>query len=149
PGFIVASIKQNNNHIFDVLEYILPQKSFGHDEIRNEIDKRLSWNSEINNQVLSIKITNPFAQNIFGNVSIIGPVETWGMSEINPISLMEVSDWKQSFEVEANGTQTLTFKLSNNSNLKKEDIAAWLVAKLSYFGYTDYKSVLGKLEIIN
>lgn len=149
PGFVIASIKQNNDHIFDVLEYILPQKRFGHDEIKDENNKRLSWTSEINNQVLSIKITNPFAQNIFGDISIIGPVETWGMTEINPISLMKVTDWKQSFEVEANSTQTLTFKLSNNSNLKKEDIAAWLVAKLSYFGYTDYKSVLGNLEIIN
>lgn len=147
PGFVVATIEHKGDQIFDVLEYILPPKSFGHKELND--GQRLSWNSEINNNTLSININNPFAQTISGNVSIIGPVETWGMQDVNPIELMDVSDWKQSFEVKANGLQTLTFKLSGSSKLKKEDITAWLVAKLTYYGYIDYKSVLGNLEIIN
>lgn len=147
PGFVVATIEHKGDQIFDVLEYILPPKSFGHNELND--GQRLSWNSEINDNTLSINISNPFAQAISGNISIIGPVETWGMQDVNPIELMDVSDWKQSFDIEANGLQTLTFKLSRNSTLKDEDIAAWLVAKLTYFGYIDYKSVLGNLEIIN
>ena len=82
PGFVIASIEHNGDQIFDVLEYILPQKSFGHAEIKNDNDKRLSWTSEINDHVLSIKITNPFAQNIFGNVSIIDP----GVPPVSDIS---------------------------------------------------------------
>ncbi len=147
PGFVIASTKSGGDQLFDVLGYKLPEKTFGHNKTELKCDQCLSWSSEIVGNELVISIENPFAQEIFGDVSIIGPVETWGMPGINPAGLMDVPAWKQDFEVKANATQKLTFKLKYGDALEKEDISEWLAAKLCYFGYTDYKSVLGELEI--
>ncbi len=147
PGFVVASTDFQGNKLFDVLEYNLPEKTFGHNNTELKPEQKLDWASEIKDDELVITITNPFAQEIFGNVSIIGPVETWGMPEVNPIQLINVEDWQQDFSVKANAIQELIFRLNDGNILPKEDVAEWLVAKLTYFGYTDYKPVLGKLEM--
>ncbi len=147
PGFVVASTDFQGNKLFDVLEYNLPEKTFGHNKTELKPEQKLDWASEIKDDELVITITNPFAQEIFGNISIIGPVETWGMPEVNPIQLINVEDWQQDFSVKANAIQKLIFRLNDGNILPKEDVAEWLVAKLTYFGYTDYKPVLGKLEM--
>ena len=146
PGFVVATTELDGNQIFDVKEYILPEKTFGHNEHKLREGQKLSWTSERNGNELIISLENPFAQEVCGNVSLIGPVETWGMSEVNPACLMEVANWRQDFVMEANSTQKLHFVLNNGNALSQDDVAAWLAAKLTYFGYTDYKPVMGNLE---
>ena len=147
PGFIVATIEQKESIVYDVLGYNLPEKQFGHDFNKDTEIARLDWKINELDGKIELIITNPFAQSIKGNVSLIGPVETWGIKEVNPISLMGVAPWRQSFEVPAFGKDTLFFELSptNNKSIKKSEI--WLVAKLAYYGYVDYKPVIGDLMI--
>jgi hypothetical protein len=146
-GFVVATTELDGNQLFDLKEYILPEKTFGHDKQEPGEGQKLSWTSELNGNDLTVALKNPFAQEIYGNVTLIGPVETWGMPEVNPASLMEVSNWQQDFEMEPNSTKKLQFVLKKENTLSSEDVAAWLVAKLTYFGYTEYKPVMGNLEI--
>ncbi|RLD36742.1 MAG: hypothetical protein DRI73_00095 [Bacteroidetes bacterium] len=147
PGFIIATIEHDGNAIYDVLEYNMPEKQFGHNSNKDAEVPGLNWNINEKNGKLNITISNPFAQAVKGNLSIIGPVETWGLQAVNPTSLLSVSPWKQFFEVPPLGTKTLSFELNSNieRSINKNEI--WLVAKLSYFGYVDYKPAIGELVI--
>ncbi len=147
PGFIVATIEHGETTIYDVLEYNLPEKQFGRDFNKSEEVAKLDWVISEADGKMELTITNPFAQPVKGTVSMIGPVETWGMQEVNPISLLGVSPWKQAFEVPAFGTKTIHYKVTPDSgrNMKKGEI--WLVAKLAYFGYVEYKPAIGDLVI--
>ena len=144
PGFIRASIVQDSTILFDVLPFRLPQKRFGHeDDIRT--GTRINWKVTHQNKRVAVTLVNPFAQDIDGEVSLIGPVETWGNGPYNPVGLIAVNPWKQAFHLPARETKTLYFDIKpvNGEN----DNAFWLAAKLSYFGYLDYKPAGGKLLI--
>ncbi len=147
PGFIVATIEHDGKKIYDVLEYNLPEKSFGHNSLKDISVPGLKWKINENKGKIEMVISNPFAQSVKGSISIIGPVETWGMEVVNPACLTDVYPWKQIFEVPALGTRKLYFKVTSEKgkSLKKNEI--WLVAKLAYYGYLDYKPVMGDLVI--
>lgn len=149
PGFIIASLTYENNEVYDVMGYNLPEKKFGHDIDKMAITTKLNWQVIEKDGNIELTVSNPFAQPVVGYASIIGPVETWGLKEVNPISISRTSPWKQTFEVPALSSKTINYKVepSMDKPLKKGDI--WLVAKLAYFGYVEYKSVVGELEIID
>lgn len=147
PGFIIATIEHGGTSIYDVMEYNMPEKRFGHNFSKNQEVAGLSWDIHENDGEIEMIISNPFTQSVKGSIAIIGPVETWGLEEVNPACLTDVSPWKQVFEVPALGTKKLIFKVhsDNGEELKENEI--WLVAKLAYFGYVDYKPVMGELVI--
>lgn len=147
PGFVVAATELNGSEVFDVMEYILPEKKFGHNRKELIEGQKIKWIADVNGDEIIISLENPFAQEVYGSVSLIGPAETWGMQEVNPASLMNVSNWQQDFEVKPNSSQKLHFVMKKGNALPPDEVKAWLVAKLTYFGYTDYKTVMGDLEI--
>jgi len=55
--------------------------------------------------------------------------------------------WEKAFHIPANGEQTLKFSWIANDLLPQDERAFWVVAKLSYFGYLDYKVAVGNLAI--
>lgn len=146
-GFIVASLEHQDITVYDVLEYNLPEKKFGHSTNKNATFTKLNWDIEEKDDEIELTITNPFAQAVMGDVSLIGPVETWGMKKVNMVSLNEVSPWKKAFEVPGRSTQIIHFKINSDTDTTLKKGEMWLVAKLSYFGYLDYKAVVGELEI--
>ena len=144
PGFIRATIVQDSTTLFDVMPFRLPEKKFGHaDNIH--AGTRIKWKVTHQNNQVAVTLSNPFSQAIDGEVSLIGPVETWGDCKDNPVGLVSVNPWKQAFHLPARETKTLYFDIKpvNGEN----DSAFWLAAKLSYFGYLDYKPAVGKLII--
>jgi hypothetical protein len=149
PGFIKASIEYEEDNVFDVLEYNMPEKLFGHLSNGNTAKLGLEWEIIREDDNVEVIIKNPFAQKISGNISIIGPVESWGTNHSNPIGLNSITPWRQNFDISANGSASLKFNLLNESKLSDDDLSTWLVAKLSYYGYVDYKKVIGDLEIVD
>ena len=147
PGFIRASIVHNGQEIFDVLEYGLPAKKFGHADADADKSHRLQWSVEQVGEKVLVHIQNPFSQTIDGEVTLIGPAETWGLVEVNPVALARFEPWRQAFSIVGKGEVTLAFDLYRNEKVPKEDAACWAVAKLSYFGYVDYKEAIGALHI--
>ena len=145
PGFIRATIHVNGRRYFDVLEVNLPEKAFGHAAETAPKGLRLDWQVEHNGDSILVHLTNPFDQPVDGTVTLIGPAESWGLAPFNPAALLAVSPWRQTFCVPARGRQTLVFRLVWGDLLPRTDVSTWLVAKLAYFGYLDYKQALGRL----
>jgi alpha-mannosidase len=137
PGFITASIEQNGQRVYDVCEFGVPAKGLA----------ELEWRTEQKKDRVVISIKNPFGQMLEGQVALIGPVESWGLDLVNPIALNEVSPWRQDFAVPAKGEVTLEFAVRANGSMPSADVTQWLVAKLSCYGYVDYKAAWGDLEI--
>lgn len=146
-GFVRAAIEYDNRTIFDILPFGLPEKSFGHAAAEQSAGTRPDWQVRQEGDRVIVEIRNPFSQVIDGEVALIGPVETWGLAAGNSYSLVNPSSWRRSFHVAAKGEQTLSFKLSPNGLLSPDETIFWAVAKLSYFGYVDYKAAVGDLEI--
>ncbi len=144
PGFIRATIDHDGMKLFDVLEFRLPHKKFGHADKAKE-GTRIKWSVKYSDGYVTVDLTNPFAQTIDGNVTFAGPVETWGGLETNPIRMVSVEPWRQPFSLDAGETKTLRFKVDHFPG--KEDNSFWLVAKLSYFGYLEYKPAVGDIGI--
>jgi hypothetical protein len=130
--------------LFDVLEFRLPDKKFGHADKARE-GTRIKWNVEYKDGYVDIELSNPFSQTIDGNLTLAGPVETWGSCDSNPIGMISVEPWMQSFSLEAGETKMLRFKVDHLQD--DVDNSFWLVAKLSYFGYLEYKPAAGDIEI--
>ncbi|NOZ56207.1 MAG: hypothetical protein GXO73_05355 [Calditrichaeota bacterium] len=145
PGFIRATIDVNGRRYFDVLEVNLPEKAFGHAAETAPKGVRLTWQVEHSGDSILVNLTNPFDQPVDGAVTLIGPAESWGLAPFNPAALLEVSPWHQDFHLPARGRQTLVFRLVWGNLLPRKEINTWLVAKLTYFGYVDYKQALGRL----
>ncbi len=59
--------------------------------------------------------------------------------------MVSVEPWRQPFSLDAGETKTLRFKVDHFPG--KEDNSFWLVAKLSYFGYLEYKPAVGDIGI--
>ena len=137
PGFIIASLEQNGQRLYDICEFGLPEKSLAN----------IQWRAEKQGNDVVVIINNPFSQSIEGQVSLIGPVESWGMPWINPIGLTEVTPWQRYFSVPAKGESRLKFSLQAIHSFAQEEVTQWLVARLSCFGYVDYKAAWGDLEI--
>ena len=145
PGFIKASIVHEKMTIFDVLEFRLPPKRFGHAENEMPESNRIAWTVSEKDGKVTVMLTNPFAQPVDGMVTMIGPVESWKDCRTNPLGLWKVSPWQQPFTLPAKGTTELHFDIKKPASMGEK--AIWLVAKLSYFGYLDYKPAVGELEI--
>ena len=145
PGFIRATIEVNGRRYFDVLEVNLPEKAFGHAAETAPKGVRLSWQVRQRGDSILVDLTNPFDQPVDGAVTLIGPAESWGLPAFNPAALLEVSPWRGAFHLPARGHSTLVFRLNWGDRLPREDISTWLVAKLTYFGYVDYRQALGRL----
>jgi hypothetical protein len=144
PGFIRATIDHDGMKLFDVLEFRLPPKKFGHADKSKE-GTRIKWNVVYTDGYVDVELSNPFSQTIDGNVTLAGPVETWGSCYVNPIRLISVEPWMQPFSLEAGETKMLRFKVEHLQD--KVDNSFWLVAKLSYFGYLEYKPAVGDIGI--
>ena len=144
PGFIKATIDHDGMELFDVLEFRLPHKKFGHADKAKE-GTRIKWDVNYSDGWVSVELSNPFSQKIDGNVTLIGPVETWGSCTTNPVRMISVEPWMQHFALDAGETKTLRFKVEHLTG--KKDNSFWLVAKLSYFGYLEYKPAVGDIEI--
>ncbi len=146
-GFIRASIDYDHVQLFDVLEFRLPEKEFGHAEIREPGVKRIDWQVKHEQDQVIIDLSNPFSQSVDGSIALIGPVETWGDCPENPVGLIDVKPWKRNFHLPAKGNLKLSFDIHNLPGRSDDDF--WLVAKLSYFGYLDYKQAVGSLGIVD
>ena len=146
-GFIRASIEHAGQTIFDVLEFGLPEKAKEQAAIRQGKSTGLEWAVEQNQDKILVRIHNPYAQAVTGKVSLISPVETWGLPKVNPIALTEFLPWRQDFTIPAKGNSVIEFSCVANGVLPSTDLKQWAVAKLTYFGYVDYKVALGDLEI--
>jgi hypothetical protein len=149
PGFIKASIEYEGNNVFDVLGYNMAEKQYGHLANGNSGNLGLEWEISREGKTVEIIIRNPFAQKISGDISMIGPVESWGADNSNPIGLNSVTPWRQRFNINANSSESLKFDIKSEGKISDTDISTWLVAKLSYYGYVDYKKVVGDLEIVD
>ncbi len=147
PGFIRAFIDHDSTTLFDVLEFRLPEKKFGHAENHGKKVKGIEWTVSHDQNRVVVELSNSFPQPVDGNVALIGPAETWGDCEANTAGLVKVSPWKMAFHLSANSKQKLYFDI--NYLPGRQDDAFWLVAKLSYYGYLDYKTAVGSLDIVN
>jgi hypothetical protein len=145
PGFIRASIEYDSMTLFDVLEFRMPEKQFGHAENREAESTRISWTVSHDQNRVVVDLNNPFTQSVDGDLTLIGPVETWGNCATNTSGLLQVSPWRKAFHVPAGGSEKLYFDIEPLPG--QTDSNFWLVAKLSYFGYLDYKPAAGSLEI--
>ncbi len=145
PGFIRAFIEYDSVTLFDVLEFRLPEKHFGHAEVRELEAERIGWKVYHEADSVVVELKNPFPQPVDGQVALIGPVETWGDCAENMIGLVETLPWRKAFHLPAGGSGRLIFKIEHLPGLRDDDF--WLVAKLSYFGYLDYKAAVGSLKI--
>jgi len=146
-GFIRASIEHDGQTIFDVLEIGLPEKAKEQAAIREGKGAGLEWAVEQKRDKILVRIHNPYAQSVAGKVTLISPVETWGLPKANPIALTEFLPWQQAFTIPAKGNSVLEFSSVAYGVLPAADLKQWVVAKLTYFGYVDYKVALGDLEI--
>ncbi len=144
PGFIRATLLQDSTELFDVMPFRLPEKKFGHAD-HPHTGTRIQWKVIHQNDQVVVTLVNPFSQAIDGEVSLVGPVETWGDCKYNPVGLVAAHPWKQAFHLPARETKTLYFDIKPVNG--ESDSAFWLAAKLSYFGYLDYKPAVGKLII--
>ncbi len=144
PGFIRANIDYDGMKLFDVLEFRLPRKKFGHADNEKE-GTRIKWDVNYQDGLVKVELTNPFSQAVDGMVTLAGSVETWGGCSTNPIGMITVEPWRQHFHLDAGETGTVTFKVENLPG--KDEDSFWLIAKLSYFGYLEYKPALGDVEI--
>lgn len=146
-GFVRASIEHGGQTIFDVLEFGLPEKAKEQAAIRQGQGTGLEWAIEQKQDKILVRIHNPYAQAVTGEVTLISPVETWGLLKVNPIALTEFLPWRQGFTIPANGNSALEFSSVAHGVLRSADVKEWAVAKLTYFGYVDYRVALGDLEI--
>ena len=147
PGFIRATIVQDSVTLFDVAEFRLPRKQFGHADHPGPDNTRIRWSVTSDSTRVTVTLSNPFAQKIDGEVALAGPVETWGDCPGNPAGLLQVSPWKQAFNLPPGGSRTLNFNISHKRG--KKDNAYWLAARLSYYGYLAYKPAVGNLKIMD
>lgn len=145
PGFIRAFIEHDGIELFDALEFRLPGKQFGHAENPDRDEMRIRWTVSRDQDRVVVNLSNPFLQPVDGEVAMIGPVETWGDCTENTFGLSRVTPWKKAFHILAGGKKTLYFDIQSLPG--RADSALWLAAKLSYFGYLDYKPAAGSLEI--
>jgi hypothetical protein len=76
-------------------------------------------------------------------MALAGPAETWGDCPSNTTALVTVSPWRRPFHLEPNETKTLTFEIKSLPG--KTDHHFWLAARLSWYGYLEYKPAIGKL----
>ena len=148
PGFIRASIQHANQTVFDVIEYGLPEKTFGHEEKAGKKEERLEWQVQRTGNEILVVLHNPFSQTIDGKITMISPVEAWGLSDVNTIALADITPWEKVFSLPAKGKRTLKFTFKGKDIIPDKDTSQWVVAKLSYFGYVDYKKAMGNLEIV-
>ena len=80
---------------------------------------------------------------------MIGPMETWGMKDVNSVSYCEIAPARIAFDLDAGMSETYCFDIVSYGNIPSEYENFWIVAKLSYFGYTDYKAAVGNLDMID
>jgi len=147
PGFIQATLEHDGQTIFDVLEFGLPPKVADQSAIRQGRGTGLEWSVTQQGQKVRVSLRNPYSQTITGKVTLISPVETWGLGLVNPIALAELEPWQQPFTLAAKGNQVLEFTILPNQVLSPTELKIWAVAKLTCFGYVDYKVAIGDLEI--
>lgn len=148
-GFIRASIEYDGDEIFDVKEYDMLDKKFGLDMSVPVDEPRLTWDVSREGNSLNVTVSNPFNQRITGEVSMIGPMETWGMKDVNSVSYCEIAPARIAFDLDAGMSETYCFDIVSYGNIPSEYENFWIVAKLSYFGYTDYKAAVGNLDMID
>ncbi len=144
PGFIRADITWEGKRYFDVLPYRLPAKKFGHADNPGDGQSRLRWNVTGDSSRVTVTLTNPLAQAVDGEVALAGPAETWGDCPSNTMALVAVVPWRQPFHLEPNETKTLTFEIKPLPG--KTDRHFWLAARLSWYGYLEYKPAVGKFK---
>ncbi len=147
PGFVKASIEQEGQILYDVLELNLPVKTFGHAAKNATPGIKLEWKVTQDNDDITITLRNPFNQTVSGEITLIAPSESWGMALVNPICHTEFTPWQHSFSLPSGGKADYSFKLLRQEDLSAEEITTWAVAKLSYLGYAEYIEVFGRLAI--
>jgi len=147
PGFIKASIEQEGQTLYDILELNLPAKAYGHAAKNSSPGIKLEWQVVQEKDALTITLKNPFNQTISGQITLIAPCESWGMSLVNPICHSEFSPWQHSFSLPSGERAAFSFKLQRGHDLAAEKITTWAVAKLTYLGYVEYIEAMGSLAI--
>ncbi|NLP11310.1 hypothetical protein GX408_13020 [bacterium] len=148
PGFIKASIEQEGQVLYDILELNLPAKAFGHAGKNSSPGIKLEWQVTQGKDNLTITLKNTFNQTVSGEITLIAPCESWGMALVNPICHTELSPWQRSFSLPSGEKASFSFKLQREHGLAAEEITTWAVAKLTYLGYVEYIEAMGSLAII-
>ena len=146
PGFIRADIMWEGRQYYDVLPFRLPAKRFGHADSRDDGRPRLRWSITSDSSRVTVTLTNPLHQAVDGEVALAGPAETWGDCPSDNVALVAVVPWRRSFHLEPDETRTLTFGIRQLPGRK--DRHYWLAARLSWYGYLEYKPAVGKLGIV-
>ncbi len=143
PGFLRADISWEGQRYFDVLPFRLPAKKFGHADDHSDEGHRIQWNVDSDSSRVTVTLRNPLPQAIDGEVALAGPAETWGDCPSNTVGLIAVEPWKQPFHLAPLETRTLQFRIHPLPG--KKDDHYWLAARLSWYGYVEYKPAGGKL----
>lgn len=92
--------------------------------------------------IVNVKISNPNAQRVNAELSLIGPVESWGRDLAGGFGLVSVSPRNTSVALDPNEERTYSFRVDPESGDVNPSI--WLIAKLAYYGKVYYKEVPAK-----